>query len=81
MSAVQSVEKRIANHHPNVIEFPAANQPDKALATVKAGFALAGHQVYDGDNRDFLVTRWGMSRYCDSFAALLAFAKKLGVTR
>ena len=79
MSAVQSAEKRIDTHRSNVFDLPTANEPDKALATLKAGFALAGHQVYDGYNRDFLVTRWGMSRYCQDFADLQAFARKLGI--
>lgn len=51
----------------------------KALATLKAQFAIAGHQVYEGSNDDFIVTRWGMSRYCENLAGLQAFAKQLGV--
>lgn len=36
------------------------------LDRVKVALALAGHQVHDGDNRDFLVVHmsWGHSRYC-----------------
>ena len=76
MGAVQSA-LRIDR---KVIEFPEATQPEKAIVTLKAQLALAGHKVYDCDNRDFLVSKYGMSRYCQDFADLQGFAKKLGVT-
>ena len=69
------------NHSLNVIDFATAQHPRKALARLKAQFAQVGHQVYDGGNDDFIVTRWGMSRYCPDLTALRTFARVLGVTR
>ena len=43
-----------------------------------AKLALAGHQVRKGSNNDFLVSKWGMTRYCTDFAALRSFAIVLG---
>jgi len=51
----------------------------KAIATQIARLALAGHVVIRGDQDDFTVTRYGMTRYCADFAELAAFAQKLGV--
>jgi hypothetical protein len=41
--------------------------------------ALAGHVVHKGQSGDFLVCKYGMSRYCQDFAELQAFARQLGV--
>jgi len=63
MTAAQKVEssgcqsEAFTNQSHNVVDFPTI---DKGLATLKAKFAMAGHQVRDGDTGDFLVTRWGM---------------------
>ena len=82
MSAAQKAEspgcpsEAFTNQSHNVLDFPMI---DKGLATLKAKFAMAGHQVRDGDAGDFLVTRWGMSRWCENFVALQAFARVLGV--
>jgi len=51
----------------------------KALSTVTAQLALQGHAVHVGSNGDYLVSRWNMSRYCQDFAALQDFARRLGV--
>ena len=51
---------------------------EKELATVIALFALAGHAVHRGQNQDFLVSRWGMSKYIQDFAALQDFARLVG---
>ncbi len=69
-----------ANHSHNVVNFATVPGSGKALATLKARFASAGHQVHVGGNDDFIVTRWGMSRYCENPAALRRFALVLGVT-
>ena len=61
----------------NVVDFP--TDQDKVIATLKARFALAGHQVHEGSNDDFIVTRWGMSRFCADIGALRMFARVLGV--
>ena len=53
----------------------------KAEATQIAELALAGHAVHKGRSGDFMVCKYGMSRYCQDFDALQAFARKLGVTK
>ncbi len=52
---------------------------ENEYATLQAQFALADHQVHKGGNGDFIVTRWGMSRFCENPAALRRFALVLGV--
>lgn len=46
-----------------------------------AKLALAGHSVHRDGNDDFLVSKWGQSRYCKSFDALLAFARQVGAEK
>ena len=53
-------------------------QSAKAATTLIAKFALAGHAVHRLES-GFLVTRWGMSRHCADFAALVNFGCALGV--
>jgi hypothetical protein len=56
------------------------HKPDqKHLATLVARLALAGHAVHKGREQEFIVCKWGMSRWCADFASLQAFAKQLGV--
>ena len=69
------------NQSHNIIDFATVQPAGKALARLKGQLAQAGHQVYDGGNDDFIVTRWGMSRYCPDLAVLRRFARVLGVTR
>jgi len=51
----------------------------KAVATAIASLALAGHHVIKGTHGDFTVCRFGLTRYCADFAALVAFARQVGV--
>ena len=53
----------------------------KAIAHQIAWLALAGNHVIKGDNGDFTVCKYGMTRYCADFAELQVFAVKLGVIR
>lgn len=48
-----------------------------------ARLARAGHLVHEGSEHSFTVVhpRWGMSNYCENFAALTAFARTVGVQR
>ncbi len=55
-----------------------ATDNSKAIATQIARLALAGHHVIKGDRGDYTVCKFGLSRYCDDFTALVAFAKKVG---
>lgn len=68
-------------HTINDLDFPTGDRPSKALATTKAKFALRGHSVHDGSNRDFIVVHmhWGHTRYCRDYAALIGFGRQLGV--
>lgn len=51
----------------------------KAITTQIARLALAGHAVHKGQSGDYLVSKYGMTRYCKDFTELAAFAQKLGV--
>ncbi len=63
-------------NHTNVVDFARRQRSVKAL---KATLEQAGHQVHVGGNDDFIVTRWGMSRYCEDLPALQRFASIVGV--
>lgn len=69
------------NHTSNSSNLPTFEDASKALATIKAMFALHGHGVHDGDSQDFIVVQknWGHSRHCRDYAALVAFGRQLGV--
>jgi hypothetical protein len=51
----------------------------KAIANQIARLSLAGHVVHKGQSGDYLVSKYGMTRYCQDFTELVAFAQKLGV--
>ena len=54
--------------------------PDgKAIATQIAHLALAGHAVHHTTEGGFLVSKYGLTHYAKGFAALQAFARKLGM--
>jgi hypothetical protein len=55
---------------------------DTAIATEIAPFALAGHVVHKGRSRDFIVSKYDtMTKYCEDFAELQAFSRRIGVTK
>ena len=56
-------------------------RPGKAAATQIAELAPAGHAVHKGRSDDYMVCKYGMSRYCQDFDDLQAFARKLGVSK
>jgi hypothetical protein len=58
---------------------PTASPECKAIGMQIQQLALAGHVVHKGQSGDFLVCKYGMSRYCQDFAELQAFARQLGV--
>ena len=66
-------------HSLNSADYPTALPSSKAIASQIALLALSGHHVIKGDMGDFTVCKYGLTRYCSSFAELQAFAKKLGV--
>lgn len=61
------------------IDSTTAIVPSKEVATQIARLALAGHAVHKGQCGDYLVSKYGMTRYCQDFDELVAFAVKLGV--
>ena len=62
----------------NIIDFTEERRA-KDTVTLIAQFALAGHTVHRSDTGDFLVCRYGLSRWCKDFAELRAFAVRVGV--
>lgn len=54
-------------------------QDRKVTATLIAQLALAGHAVHRSQDGGYLVSKFGLTRYCLDFAELQVFAVKLGV--
>ena len=69
------------SHTTNDLDFATGQRPGKAVATQIAELALAGHAVHKLQCGDFLVCKYGYSHYAQDFEALLAFARKLGVSK
>ena len=63
------------------LNFATGMRHGKAEATQIAELALAGHAVHKGKCGDYLVCKYGLSRYCQDFEELQAFARKLGVSK
>ena len=70
-----------ANGHSTHSNCPTAGADGKALATQIAQLAMAGHAVHKGQAGDFLVCKYGLSRWCKDFAELETFSRKLVVTQ
>ena len=64
----------------NDLNFATGTRHSKAEATQIAQLALAGHAVHRGKCGDYLVCKYGLSRYCQDFDELQLFARKLGVS-
>ncbi len=55
---------------------------DRAIANEIALLALAGHAVQKCKARDFIVSKYDtMTMYCEDFAALQAFSRKVGASK
>lgn len=65
----------------NASDFATDTQHGKALATLIAQLAIAGHAVHISQHGDFLVCKYNWARYCKDFDALQAFARNWGVTQ
>lgn len=63
------------------LNFATGARARKAEATQIAELALAGHTVHRGRCGDYLVCKYGLSRYCQDFEELQVFARKLGVSK
>lgn len=63
------------------LNFATGQRHSKAVATQIAELALAGHAVHKLQCGDFLVCKYGYSHYAQDVDALLAFARRLGVSK
>ncbi len=59
------------------------SNPDvtKAISTLTAKLALAGHAVHQTVDGGFWVSKYNLSYFAKDFADLVGFAKRLGVTQ
>lgn len=71
----------LATDTTNDLNFATGTRHSKAEATQIAELALAGHAVHKGRNRDYLVCKYGLTRYCLDFDALQAFGRRLGISK
>lgn len=55
-----------------------AGDENKLVATLIARMALMGHAVYKLADGGYLISRWGMTRYCADPAQLAAFLVQIG---
>ena len=53
----------------------------KAIATLIATLALAGHAVHQLTDGSYLVSKYSYTHHAKDFAELQDFARKLGVTK
>ena len=65
----------------NDLHFPTGRRPSKAVATLTAQLALAGHTVHKLQSGGYLVCKWNYSYHAKDFEALQAFARQLGVSK
>jgi len=63
----------------NDLNSPTGTRHSKAIATQIARLAVRGHAVHRLQDGGFLVCKYGYSHYAADFAALQAFARRLGV--
>lgn len=56
-----------------------SNDQGKAVATLVAQFALAGHSVHELTEGGFIVCKFGYAKHCPDARALAGFAKIVGV--
>ena len=70
---IQSVQDHVA------AEYATGLRLGKAVVNQITELGQAGHIVHRGQDGDFLVCKYGLSRYCRDFAQLQVFARQLGV--
>lgn len=51
----------------------------RAAKTLVAKLALAGHTVHQDRFGGFIVSRWGVSRFCMDYESLKLFAQQVGI--
>ena len=65
----------------NDLNFATGTRNLKAIATQVAQLAIRGHAVHQLKDGGFLVCKYGHTFHAADFAALLAFARRLGVSQ
>ena len=65
----------------NDLNFATGTRRGKAEAKVLVQLALGGHMVHRGQYGDYLVSKYGLSRYCEDLDDLQDFARQLGVIK
>ena len=69
-----------ANTKPDALDSIAVAEYEPAvIASTVTKLWLAKHHVDEGPHGDFLVSKYGLSKYCSGASELHAFAVKLGV--
>lgn len=63
----------------NALDFHTTVPPRKVIAIQIAQLAKAGHVVHQYIGGDYIVCKYGMTRYCQDLDELAAFARQLGV--
>jgi hypothetical protein len=77
--------EHIQKNSPDAVNIGANTNPHpspdatKAISTLTAKLALAGHAVHETADSGFFVSKYGMSYFAKDFADLEGFAKRLGV--
>lgn len=84
MSAAQKSEcpggtGQNAEQHTNTVIISQPDGTDKRLTTIKAELARRAFAVHNLAEGGFVVCRWNMSCHCQDLAALVAFARRVGV--
>lgn len=66
----------------NELNFPTERRGDKAFSTLRAAFALRGHNLHRNDPVDgpasFWAERWGLVRYLPTIDAARQFLEQIG---
>ena len=71
--------KSVQGHVAVAAEYATGLRQGKAVVNQIAELGQAGHIVHRGEDGDFLVCKYGLTRYCRDFAHLQVFARQLGV--
>ena len=70
----------LTTHTTHDLNFATGTRHSKAMATQVAELAIAGHAVHQLKGGGFLVSKYGHTFHALDFAALQAFARRLGVS-
>ena len=73
----QNANKNLSNAIVSLIDD--SSNAEKRLATIRAELARRAFAVHALADDGFVVCRWNMSCHCQNLAALVAFARRVGV--